>query len=50
MDSLETVGWLMMSFIPSLLLMEIGCRIGKGKVVRKIKHFERKRPFASFTP
>jgi hypothetical protein len=33
MESLETVGWLMMSFIPSLLLMEIGCRIGKGKVV-----------------
>jgi hypothetical protein len=32
----------MMGFAPSLLLMEIGCGIGKGKVVRKIKHLKEK--------
>ena len=32
------IGWLMMGFAPSLLLMEIGCRMGKRKVVKEIRH------------
>jgi hypothetical protein len=48
MESLEMIGWLMMGFAPSLLLMEIGCRIGKRKAVKEIKQLKDMDLFATW--
>ncbi len=41
------IGWLMMGFVPSLLMMEVGLRLGKRKMVKEIKHLNEMNVFAA---